>query len=196
MSDSEYIKRDGGPSRGAGVPCPSPHTRKFVQNGSFGYGVSGDVVFQTLKTRYPEAYHAFGRERKVEVLERYARSPYIEGQRRTCPNNPDKDSYLRSLERLRYVMSSCSSWGTAAGRWLCSWSFQRCTLLASAAVLSTRLGSARLYPRSLRSRVDQDIWQGSSTAFLADLVERPWGIRGRFLLQVQEQDQVLGRVLV
>jgi hypothetical protein len=66
--------------------------------------VSDDVVFQTLKTRYPEAYHAFGRERKVEVLERYARSPYIEGQRRTYPNNPDKDSYLRSLERLRHVM--------------------------------------------------------------------------------------------
>jgi len=37
--------------------------RRFVQNGSFGYRVSDDVVFQTLKKRYSEAYDAFGRER-------------------------------------------------------------------------------------------------------------------------------------
>ncbi len=78
--------------------------RRFVQNGSFGYGASDDVVFRRLKTRYPEAYGAFGAERKREVLERYARSPYIEGQRRTYPNNPDKEGYLKSLERLGNVM--------------------------------------------------------------------------------------------
>lgn len=78
--------------------------RRFVQNGSFGYRELKDVVFQTLKTRYPEAYSAFGREREREVLGRYARSPYIEQQRRTYPGNPDKDNYLRSLERLRHVM--------------------------------------------------------------------------------------------
>jgi hypothetical protein len=78
--------------------------RRFVQNGSFGYRESEDVVFQTLKERYPEAYGAFGEERKREVLERYARSPYIGEQRRTYPNNPDKDRYLKSLERLRHIM--------------------------------------------------------------------------------------------
>jgi hypothetical protein len=78
--------------------------RRFVQNGSFGYRQSDDAVFQRLKARYPEAYYAFGEERKREALERYERSPYIERQRRTYPNNPDKDGYLKSLERLRHVM--------------------------------------------------------------------------------------------
>jgi hypothetical protein len=49
--------------------------RRFVQNGSFGYRQSDDAVFQKLKARYPEAYSAFGRERKREVLERYEHSP-------------------------------------------------------------------------------------------------------------------------
>ena len=30
--------------------------RRFVRNGSFGYRESDDVVFQTLKNRYPEAH--------------------------------------------------------------------------------------------------------------------------------------------
>jgi hypothetical protein len=34
--------------------------RRFVQNGIFGYRQSKDVVFQTLKVRYPEAYAALG----------------------------------------------------------------------------------------------------------------------------------------
>ncbi len=78
--------------------------RRFVQNGSFGYRESDDVVFQTLKTRYPEAYCAFGEERRREVLKRHERSPYIEEQRGTYPNNPDKGAYMKSLERLRNVM--------------------------------------------------------------------------------------------
>ena len=57
--------------------------RRFVQNGSFGYRESDDVVFQTLKTRYPEAYYAFGEERRREVLKRHERSPYIEEARAT-----------------------------------------------------------------------------------------------------------------
>ncbi len=104
MSESEYLRREM-------ENHPEPEylsdlriLRRFVQNGSFGYRQSNDVVFQTLKTRYPEAYEAFGRERKREVLEKYERSPYIELQRRTYPNNPDKDGYLKSLERLRHVM--------------------------------------------------------------------------------------------
>ena len=76
--------------------------RRFVWTGSFGYRESEDVVFQTLKERYPEAYGAFGRER--EVLKCYRTSSYIERQRRTYPNNPDKDGYLKSLERLRHIM--------------------------------------------------------------------------------------------
>jgi hypothetical protein len=92
MSESEYIRRDMG-------QCPEPEyrsdlriLRRFVQKGSFGYRESEDVVFQTLKSRYPDAYAAFGRERKVEVLEKYEISPYIEEQRRTYPNDPDNDN--------------------------------------------------------------------------------------------------------
>jgi hypothetical protein len=104
MSESEYIRRGM-----ENHPEPGYHSdlrilRRFVQNGSFGYRASDDVVFQTLKSRYPEAYGAFGEERKRDALDRYAHSPYIEEQRKTYPNNPDKDSYLRSLERLRHVM--------------------------------------------------------------------------------------------
>jgi hypothetical protein len=62
------------------------------------------VVSQTLKSRYPEAYSAFGEERKREVLKEYRYSPYIEEQRRVYPNNPDKDDYLESLKRLRHLM--------------------------------------------------------------------------------------------
>ena len=36
--------------------------RRFVRNGRFGYWQLNDVVFQTLKARYPEAYAAFGKE--------------------------------------------------------------------------------------------------------------------------------------
>jgi hypothetical protein len=78
--------------------------RRFVQNGSFGYRESDDAVFQKLKARYPEAYGAFGEERKGEVLEWHEHSPYIERQRRTYPNDPDKDEYLAALERLRHVI--------------------------------------------------------------------------------------------
>ncbi len=78
--------------------------KRFVYAGSFGYRQSDDVVFQTLKNRYPEAYSAFGEERKREVLEAYRTSTYIEGQRRTYPNNPDKEDYLEALERLRHHM--------------------------------------------------------------------------------------------
>ncbi len=78
--------------------------RRFVQSGSFGFHQSKDVVFQTLKSRYPRAYSAFGEERRRETLQKYQHSSYIEGQKETYPNNPDKDGYLKSLERLRHVM--------------------------------------------------------------------------------------------
>ncbi len=83
MSESEYIRNEM-------ENHPEPEylsdlriLRRFVQNGSFGYRESDDVVFQTLKERYPEAYYAFGREREREVLERYEHSSYIELQRKT-----------------------------------------------------------------------------------------------------------------
>ena len=104
MSESPYIKREM-------ENHPEPEyisdlriLRRFVHNGSFGYRESKDVVFQTLKGRYPQAYSAFGEERKREVLEKYEHSPYIERQRRVYPNNADKDMYLKSLERLRHHM--------------------------------------------------------------------------------------------
>ena len=104
MSKSEYIKRELLQHPEAEYLADLRILRRFVQNGSFGYRASKDVVFQTLKARYSAAYYAFGEERKREVLERYVRSPYIEEQRRTYPNNPDKDGYLKSLEGLRHIM--------------------------------------------------------------------------------------------
>src|SRR5215211_2122723 len=104
MAESQYLKREMEQN-------PEPEylndlriLRRFIQDGSFGYHQSDDVVFQRLKARYPRAYSAFGKERRREVLQRYEHSPYIEGQKRTYPNNPDKDGYLKSLERLRHVM--------------------------------------------------------------------------------------------
>ena len=38
------------------------------------------------------------------MLRRYEHSPYIGLQRQLYPNNPDKDGYLKSLERLRHLM--------------------------------------------------------------------------------------------
>src|SRR5215207_6312705 len=104
-SESDYLKREA-----ENHPDEPEYLndlrilRRFIQNGSFGFKQSNDVIFQTLKARYPEAYSAFGEERRRETLERYKDSPYIEEQRKTYPNNPDKDKYLKSLERLRHVM--------------------------------------------------------------------------------------------
>jgi len=104
MAESQYLKQEM-------EQRPEPEylndlriLRRFVQNGSFGYHQSEDLVFQRLKTRYPRAYSAFGEERRRETLQRYEHSPYIEGQEWTYPDNPDKDGYLKSLERLRHVM--------------------------------------------------------------------------------------------
>ena len=77
--------------------------RRFVQNGSFGYRESKDVVFQTLKTRYPEAYSAFGEERKRETLEKYRRSPYIE-QVEALPYSEYREKWLKDLRELRKIM--------------------------------------------------------------------------------------------
>ena len=78
--------------------------RRFVQDGSFGYRQSKDMVFRRLKSRYPEAYSAFGAERRRETLEKYEHSPYIEEQERTYPNNLDKNDFLEALKRLRHLM--------------------------------------------------------------------------------------------
>ena len=77
--------------------------RRFVQNGSFGYRQSDDVVFQTLKTRYPEAYIAFGEERRRESLEKYKVSPYIE-QVEALPDSEYKEKWLKDLKELRKIM--------------------------------------------------------------------------------------------
>jgi hypothetical protein len=104
MAESQYLKQEMEQN-------PEPEylndlriLRRFVQNGSFGYHQTNDVVFQRLKSRYPRAYSAFGQERRREILERYQHSLYIEKQKSTYPNNPDKDGYIQSLERLRHVM--------------------------------------------------------------------------------------------
>ena len=105
MAESQYLKRE------IEQNSEEPEyindlriLRRFVQEGSFGYHQTDDVIFQRLRTRYPEAYNAFGRERRREILGRYEHSPYIEGQKETYPDNPDKEGYIKSLERLRHVM--------------------------------------------------------------------------------------------
>src|SRR5215203_929005 len=98
MSESPYLKQEI-------ENYPEPEyindlriLRRFVQNGSFGFHQSEDVVFQRLKARYPRAYSAFGEERRRETLEKYEHSPYIEEQKRIYPNNPDKEDYLETLK--------------------------------------------------------------------------------------------------
>jgi hypothetical protein len=105
MSESEYIRKEAEGHPEAGYLADLRILRRFVRNGGFGYLASDEVMFRTPKARYPQAYEAFGEERKREVLERYRTSPCIEEQRRTYPNNPDKEGHLKSLERLRNVMT-------------------------------------------------------------------------------------------
>ena len=103
-SESPYIKREMENHPEPEYLADLRILRRFVYNGSFGYQESKDVIFQRLKERYPQAYDAFGRERKREVLEGYTHSLYIEEQARTYPANPDKDDYLAALTRLRHHM--------------------------------------------------------------------------------------------
>ena len=78
--------------------------KRCVQAGSFGYKEFDDEVFRRLSNRYPEAYAAFGKERKQDVLEKNRTSSYIELQKETYPGNPDKPFYIARLERLRHLM--------------------------------------------------------------------------------------------
>lgn len=78
--------------------------KRFVQAGSFGYKEFDDEVFRRLSTRYPEAYAAFGKERKQDALEANTRSEYIEGQEKTYPDNPDKLFYIAKLKKLKTLM--------------------------------------------------------------------------------------------
>jgi hypothetical protein len=80
--------------------------RRFVQNGSFGYRQSDDVVFQRLKTRYPEAYNAFGRERRIKILEQYKYSPHI-AQIEALPHSEYREKWLKDLKELRRIMILC-----------------------------------------------------------------------------------------
>jgi hypothetical protein len=77
--------------------------RRFVQNGSFGYHQSRDVVFQTLKARYPETYSAFGEERRRETLDRCNYSPYIE-RVGAFPDSEYSKKRLSDLRELRKIM--------------------------------------------------------------------------------------------
>lgn len=104
MTESPYLKREMETHPESEYLNDLRILRRFVQNGSFGYRASKNIVFQRLKSHYPEAYSAFGNERKQEVLEKYQDSPYIEDQVRKYPNNPDKPDYLKSLKRLRHLM--------------------------------------------------------------------------------------------
>ena len=57
-----------------------------------------------IRKRITQTYNAFGQEQKREVLERYKNSPYKELQTGNYPNNPDKNAYLQTFKRLRFLM--------------------------------------------------------------------------------------------
>src|SRR5215211_2006119 len=103
MSASPYIRREM-------EQHPEPEyindlriLRRFVLGGSFGYRQSNDVVFQRLKTRYPEAYSAFGEERRRETLEKYEHSPHIE-QIEALPGSEYRQKWLMDLRELRMMI--------------------------------------------------------------------------------------------
>jgi hypothetical protein len=77
--------------------------RRLIQNGSFDYRQSDDVIFQRLKTRYPEAYNAFGEERRREVLEKYKYSLHI-AQIEAIPESEYREKWLKDLRELRKIM--------------------------------------------------------------------------------------------
>ncbi len=100
MSESTYLRREM-------EQHPEPEyindlriLRRFIQNGSFGYRQSDDVVFRRLKNRYPEAYNAFGEERRRETLERYRHSPYIQ-QIEALPESEHRKKWIKDLRELR-----------------------------------------------------------------------------------------------
>ena len=88
--------------------------RQEERQGDVGWGETWTKErYQLLRAEYPEAHMAFEAEirwakeeaqLRRETFERYEDSPYLEEQRRAYPANPDKERYLRKLERLRYVM--------------------------------------------------------------------------------------------
>jgi hypothetical protein len=88
--------------------------RQKHRQGDIGWGGTWTRErFQRLKERHLEAVSAFEREMRQEkereehrreALERHRHSPYIELQQQVHPNNPDKDDYLKALERLKHVM--------------------------------------------------------------------------------------------
>ncbi len=103
-SESDYLKREA-----ENHPDEPEYLndlrilRRLIQNGSFGYRQSNDVVFQTLKARYPQAYNAFGEERRRETLERYRHSPYTESIE-TLPGSEYREKWLKDLRELRKTM--------------------------------------------------------------------------------------------
>jgi hypothetical protein len=88
--------------------------RQEHRQGDVGWGGSWTKErYQRLKDKHPEALLAFEAELRWEreeaqlrreTLVKYKDSPYIEAQKRAYPANPDKDRYLKSLERLRHIM--------------------------------------------------------------------------------------------
>ncbi len=88
--------------------------RQEDRQGDVGWGGTWTKErYQRLRGGYPEALMAFEAEirwakeaeqLRQETFERYKDSPYIKEQKRAYPKNPDKDDYLKSLERLRHVM--------------------------------------------------------------------------------------------
>jgi hypothetical protein len=103
MSESLYIQREM-------EQHPEPEyiddlriLRRFVQNGSFGYRQSGDVVFQRLKNRYPRAYSALGEERRQEILQKHRHSPYIE-RVEALPGSGYREKWLKDLRELKKIM--------------------------------------------------------------------------------------------
>ena len=87
--------------------------RAMVRQGNSGWGGSWTKErYKSLKEKHPEALMAFETELRLErekeelrreTLRKYEHSPYIE-EVEGCPESKEKDSYLKDLKRLRYLM--------------------------------------------------------------------------------------------
>jgi hypothetical protein len=87
--------------------------RQEDRQGNEGWGGSWTKErYKSLKEKHPEALRAFEmelrlekekEERRRETLRKYEHSPYIE-ELEGWPDSKEKDSYLKDLKRLRYLM--------------------------------------------------------------------------------------------
>ncbi len=109
---SEYLEGEKMKRSDAGYIEDLKRLRELIWEGNFGYAQSRQAKenperreeYERLISRYPEAYSAFGDERKQEAFKRCEHSPYLEKMRRGLPDTDANQVHLRGLKRLRDKM--------------------------------------------------------------------------------------------